>query len=102
MEANGSDPNLLGTLLKDALRPVHYRRRLQTTVAEAQKFATDYCNRHDEVAELDGLLKQVEAVSEDVGNYIGQLDQITRDLIQMVSVHSKHIYVHHTDVHSGI
>ncbi|KAF4929095.1 putative ankyrin repeat protein [Colletotrichum viniferum] len=83
LEANGSDPNLLGTLLKDALRPVHYRRRLQTTVTEAQKFATDYCNRHDEVADLDGLLKQIEAFSDDVGNYIGQLDQITRDLIQM-------------------
>ncbi|KAI8293032.1 hypothetical protein K4K59_006011 [Colletotrichum sp. SAR11_240] len=83
LEANGSDPNLLGTLLKDALRPVHYRRRLQTTVTEAQKFATDYCNRHDEVADLDGLLKQIDAFSDDVGNYIGQLDQITRDLIQM-------------------
>ncbi|KAL3303002.1 ankyrin repeat-containing protein [Colletotrichum asianum] len=83
LEANGSDPKLLGTLLKDALRPVHYRRRLQTTVTEAQKFATDYCNRHDEVADLDGLLKQIDAFSDDVGNYIGQLDQITRDLIQM-------------------
>ncbi|KAF9876317.1 ankyrin repeat-containing protein [Colletotrichum karsti] len=81
--ANGGDPNLLGTLLKDALKSVNYRQRLQVTAGEAKVFATEYCHRHDDVGELEGLLGLIDAFAEDVGDYIGQLDEISRDLIQM-------------------
>lgn len=83
----GNSPELIDCLANDAQKWAELRSILKDQVREARKFVRAYCQRYNAnnvPKDLDNLLTN--ELESEVSNRIGQLDQIVRDLLQIVSI----------------
>lgn len=85
LREKGDDPQLLARLLEDGQKWIDLRDMLQSQVDEAKRFGVDYSNRHDESG-LEDLLRLIDSFSNNVSQKLSQLDGLSKDLIQMVSI----------------
>lgn len=92
LHSKGTSPELIVCLANDAQKWAELRSILRNQVYDAKKFVTNYCQLYyaNQIPkDLELLLDDFEL---DVNNHLGQLDQIVRDLLQIVSM--AHVPLH--------
>ncbi|KAI0003433.1 hypothetical protein F4779DRAFT_621915 [Xylariaceae sp. FL0662B] len=83
LRQKGNDPDLLDTLLEGGYEWLDLRKKLQDQVEMAKRFGQEYAYRHDETEALPGLLQTIDTLQRNVNERLSQLDEISRDLIQL-------------------
>ncbi|GKT46468.1 uncharacterized protein ColSpa_06649 [Colletotrichum spaethianum] len=83
INSNGSDPQLLNTLLEDGLKWLNYRQQLGRFTSKIRDFIKSYSRKYNETGDLDEVLDQF---YNDIGKKLDLLDENSRDIIQLVSV----------------
>jgi hypothetical protein len=85
LHSKGTSPELIDCLANDAQKLAELRSILRSQVCDARKFITNYCQLYyaNQVPkDLELLIDEFEL---DINSHLEQLDQIVRDLLQIVS-----------------
>jgi hypothetical protein len=86
LHEKGKSSELIHRLAEDAYKWAKLRNILQDQVYTARKFAVDYSHRYNASEALEDLRESIDGFADDVNHRINQLDQIVRDLLQLVSL----------------
>ncbi|KAK2812205.1 hypothetical protein FQN50_001563 [Emmonsiellopsis sp. PD_5] len=86
LSAKGENPNLLEAFLRDAQKWAEFRTYLRDQINGARKFSREYSRRYNEGRALDYLLTEIDDFSEEISTKISQLDELSNDLIRVVSM----------------
>src|SRR6266704_2835979 len=81
----GKNPELIGYLANDAQRWAEFRSSLQDQIRRAQNFAVEYGQRYNENQAPKDIQQVIGEFESRVNDRINELDQIVRDLLQIVS-----------------
>ncbi|KAL6410844.1 ankyrin repeat-containing protein [Ilyonectria robusta] len=94
LQAKGCDKNLAGTLLKQGMDWINLRSAVREMAYKSRNFAHEYHKRHQETDSIKDLLDAIDNLSDGISKQISRLDEISKDLIQMVRalVTETHIY----------
>ncbi|KAH6962425.1 hypothetical protein BKA56DRAFT_622975 [Ilyonectria sp. MPI-CAGE-AT-0026] len=84
LQAKGAKKNLADRLLDQGMAWINLRSAVRDMASDAQKFAREYHKRHQETSSIEGLLGAIKNLSDNISNRISLLDEISKDLIQMV------------------
>lgn len=86
LHSKGTSPELIDCLANDAQKLAELRSILRSQVCDARKFITNYCQLYyaNQVPKDLGLL--IDDFELDITSHLEQLDQIVRDLLQIVSI----------------
>ncbi|KAJ4369630.1 hypothetical protein N0V83_005392 [Neocucurbitaria cava] len=79
----GSNPGGLDRLLNDGQKWIGLRSILQDQVKKANSFVEDYCKDHGDIEDQEKFLQRLFVFSDTVGRKISQLDDTSKELIQM-------------------
>ncbi|KAK1495370.1 hypothetical protein CTAM01_08499 [Colletotrichum tamarilloi] len=83
IESKGSDPALLDHLLENGQRWLSHRHNLSKVASSIRNFARKYCLQHNETGDLEELTEAIDQLAAAVGKKLGELDENSRDLIQL-------------------
>ncbi|OHE98018.1 hypothetical protein CORC01_06687 [Colletotrichum orchidophilum] len=81
--SKGADPELLDHLLENGQKWLSHRHKLSKVALKIRNFAKAYCLKHNETGDLEELIEAIDELSAAVGKKLGELDENSRDLIQL-------------------
>lgn len=84
LENKGKDEGLSDRLLKQGMDWINLRSAVREMVYNSQNFAHEYHKRHQETDSIKDLRDAIGNLSDSISKQISRLDEISKDLIQMV------------------
>ncbi|KAH8802532.1 hypothetical protein F5884DRAFT_802273 [Xylogone sp. PMI_703] len=85
LKCKGTDPELITSLAEDAQKWADFRSGLQDQVQKSRDFAVEYSNRYNGSQTRDDIQQAISELESKVNSRIDELDQVVRDLLQIVS-----------------
>lgn len=64
---------------------INLRSAVCDMASDAREFADEYHKRHQETSPIEGLFGAIDSLSDRISKRISRLDEISKDLIQMVT-----------------
>ena len=86
MEEKGENPEFIHHLAQDAQQWTKLRDILRGQLETIRSSAVEHCRRYNENEGIKDIQKAIDDFTDEVNGRISQLDQIVRDLLQIVSM----------------